>query len=102
MGAGTLSALAKMGAAPDANSNNVTTTILRTVFFMFSPVVNWVHFIGRSIAFACCLGRTKWAFSNLRKSRKVFGLNGLATHRCVRPLGEWQDTVYPRTMYLSG
>ena len=35
MGLGMLSALAKMGAAPEASSKNVTKIILTIVFFMF-------------------------------------------------------------------
>jgi hypothetical protein len=43
MGLGMLSALAKMGAAPEASSKNVTKIILTMVFFMFSPWVEWIR-----------------------------------------------------------
>ncbi len=60
MGLGMLSALAKMGAAPEASSKNATKIILTIVFFMFFSCGELaVQFMGRSIAFACRPGRTK-------------------------------------------
>jgi hypothetical protein len=46
IGFGMLSATAED--VPRANNSNVVTTILRTVLFMFSPVVEWIPLSGKA------------------------------------------------------
>jgi hypothetical protein len=79
---------------PDASTRSVITIILTKVFFMFFSCGELrVQFIGRSIAVACPLGRTKWAFSNLRKFAEGLWAEWLSDTPMCQAVGQGREQI---------